>query len=233
MGAKAALTGGVSRSSSRIASQARGSFSTYCHGSRVTIGAMTSLNRVVLEWAGNSVKGRAVTVLHYSASDNAAPPMAAIRTAFEGLKASLPAGVTIQYPAAGDVINDTTGDLVGVWSAAQQTTTTMTGGPNAAAGVGACVSWSTGGIVSGTKGPRRLRGRTFIVPLCTDSYEANGTLNTPTLGVLSGFATALQASGPLAIWHRPSSSAASDGNSYGVQSFRVNDKVAYLSSRRD
>lgn len=194
---------------------------------------MTTLNRVVLEWAGPSIKGRAVTVLHYSAAEGDAPPMAGIRTAFELLKPSLPAGVTVQYPASGDKITDTTGDLAGVWTAAAQTTTTMAGGATSAAGVGACVGWSTGGIVSGTKGPRRLRGRTFIVPLPSDAYESNGTLNNATLAVLNSWATSMMASGPLAIWHRPSTSSASDGNSYGVGSFRVNDKVAFLSSRRD
>lgn len=194
---------------------------------------MTTLHRVVCEWAGSAVKGRAVTVLYFSASDNPAPPTAGIRAAFDVLKPSMPNGLTIQLPSAGDIIDDTTGNLAGTWSVAVAETTTMTGGTNAAAGVGACIGWSTGGIVPGKKGPRRLRGRTFIVPLPTDSYEANGTLNSGTLTSLNGFATALQAAGPLAIWHRPSSATATDGNSYGVQTHRVADKVAILTSRRD
>ena len=47
------------------------------------------------------------------------------------------------------------------------------------------------------------------------------------------FANALQASGPLAVWHRPTTSGGSDGNSYGVISNKVTDKAAFLSSRRD
>lgn len=159
--------------------------------------------------------------------------MAAIQAAFQARSVLFPAGTTITVPASGDTINDTTGALIGGWSVASTNTATMDGSPAAAAGVGACITWTTGGIVPGKKGPRRLRGRTFLVPLSTSTYESNGTLTSGALTGLQALADALKASGPLGIWHRPSSLTAADGNSYGVQSARVRDKVAYLSSRRD
>lgn len=195
--------------------------------------SMTRLHRVAVSWTGGPVVGAAVTVLHFSASDNPAPPVAAIKSAFDALVPALPNTVSVQVPNAGDTIEDTTGALDGVWAGPSVAPTIGSGGANAAAGVGACIGWTTGGIVSGTKGPRKLRGRTFIVPLHSGCYEGNGTLLTAIVGTLDTFATALQAAGPLAIWHRPTSLAAADGNSYGVISHRVRDKVAFLSSRRD
>lgn len=194
---------------------------------------MTTLNRVVLEWAGGPVKGRAVTVLHYSASDNAAPPVAAIRTAFAAASALFPNQVTISFPASGDKIIDTNGNLDGIWTASASSPVTGTGGTTSAAGVGACIAWLTGGIVSGVKGPRKLRGRTFLVPFATSNFDTNGTLQDGAVGVADALAGAIMQAGPLAIWHRPTSAAAANGNSYGVIGHRVNDKVAYLSSRRD
>lgn len=194
---------------------------------------MTSLNRVVIEYTGGAVVGRSCTVLHYSASDNAAPPVAAIRAAFDAAKALFPTSLVITVPGSGDVINDVDGSLVGVWSAVPPASVAGTGSDFFAAGVGACIGWSTGGIVPGKKGPRKLRGRTFVVPLATANYDQQGTILDGAVGVINTLAGALQAAGPLAIWHRPNPTLALAGNSYGVVSHRVRDKVAYLSSRRD
>lgn len=194
---------------------------------------MTSLHRVVIEYTGGAVVGRSVTVLHYSASDNTAPPVAAIRAAFDAAKALFPTSLTISVPGTGDTINDVDGSLVGVWSATAPAPVVGTGSDFFAAGVGCVIGWSTGGIVTGTKGPRKLRGRTFIVPLATANYDQQGTILNAALGVVDTLAAGLQGAGPLAIWHRPTSSGGSDGNSYGVVSHRIRDKVAYLSSRRD
>lgn len=189
---------------------------------------MTTLNRVLVSWAGPQVVGLAANVLHFSGSDSAVP-VAAIRSAYAQLAGILPAGLTITVPTTGDQINDTTGDLVGVWNATGGGVAAGSASASAAAGVGACVSWQTGGIVNG----RRLRGRTFIVPLARDVFDGTGKVFSGSLTSLEAFATALQASGPLAVWHRPTSKTATDGNSYGVISHRISPKVAFLSSRRD
>lgn len=194
---------------------------------------MTHLNRLVLAWSGPMVVGSAVTVLHYSASDNAAPPVAAVKAAFDARSLNFPAGLTVNIPNTGDVIDDTTGNLVGVWTATGGGNFTGANTGNTAAGVGACIGWTTGGIVQGKKGPRKLRGRTFLVPLALACYDGDGTLTATSLSQLQTMANDLQASGPLAVWHRPTTVGGSDGNSYGVVAARVRDKVAFLSSRRD
>lgn len=190
---------------------------------------MTSLNRLVIAWSGPNVVGSAVSVLHYSASDNSAPPVAAVVTALQGIRPVMAGGVIATVPNTGDVIDDVTGTLTGVWSTTGGAAVAMTGYATGPAGVGACIGWQTGGIVYGKK----LRGRTFMVPLSGDSYDSTGTLTANVLSVLGTFANAMQASGPLAVWSRPNPAKARVGNSYGVVSNRIRDKVAILTSRRD
>jgi len=186
------------------------------------------LNRVVVTWQGANIVGNAVNVLHF-AGDGGPPDPAAILSAYDAVKGNIPNNVTITVPGTGEVIEDTTGELVDVWTAAGGGVKVGTASPAAAAGVGACVSWKTGGIISG----RRLRGRTFLVPYSASAYEDNGTLSTNALLFTNNFAIGMLASGPLAVWHRPTSVGGSDGNSYGVVQASVRDKVAFLSSRRD
>lgn len=194
---------------------------------------MTSLNRLVIAWSGPQIVGNAVSVLHFSASDNSAPPVAAVKSAFTTAAGMFPSGVVLTIPGTGDVIDDTSGNLTGVWSATGGGTVAGGGPATAAAGVGACIGWTTGGIVNGTRGPRKLRGRTFLVPLSSGLYDGTGKILPSQLTVLQTLANSLQASGPLAIWHRPHNLPPTNGTSYGVISNRVNAKVAYLSSRRD
>lgn len=191
------------------------------------------LHRVVVEWAGPNVVGRAVNVLHFDATESPVPPVAAIRSAYAGMSAQFPSGVTIRVPGSGETIEDTTGALTGVWSDA--TPAAVTGGvvPQAAAGVGACVTWNTGGIVTGTRGPRRLRGRTFLVPLANACFDTDGTLTTVARDDIAAFAADMLAAGGLGVWHRPTTTGGSDGTSYAALSATVRDKVAILTSRRD
>jgi len=192
------------------------------------------LHRVVVSWSGAGIVGTAVNVLHFDGSEQAAPPIAAIRGAYDAMHTAFPAGVVIQVPNTGDSIEDTTGALDGVWAGPAQLSV---GGSNIganAAGVGACIGWTTGGIVTGASGrPRKVRGRTFLVPVHKDTYDNDGTFQQGWMDILRAGANALQAAGGLAVWHRPTTAGGSDGNSYGVISNRVRDKVAYLSSRRD
>lgn len=189
---------------------------------------MTTLHRVVVTWGGSVITGNGVSVLHYSGSD-ATVDGAAILSAFTQLHAHVPAGVTITVPATGDSIDDATGAITGTWTTTGSGSSVMDGVGNCARGVGACVSWETGGIV----GRRRLRGRTFVVPLVEGAFAVDGTLGGGALTALEAFASGLQGAGPLAVWHRPTTTGGSDGNSYGVIAHRIRDKVAILTSRRD
>ena len=190
------------------------------------------LARVIVEWSGTPVVGRAVNVLHFAA-DVGDPDAGAIRDAYFAMRSALPASVTITVPGAGDVIDDADGSLVRTWSDTAPATVLGSSTDTSAAGVGAVVNWNTGAIVGGLHGPHRLKGRTFLVPLSTFAYDAQGTLTTAQLAALNAFGTAMMAAGPLGIWHRPTTSGGTDGTSSGVTSFSVRDHVAFLSSRRD
>jgi hypothetical protein len=192
------------------------------------------LHRVVVAWSGPSVVGTAVNVLHFDATEQAAPPVAAVATAYGLLKPSLPAGLNITVPGAGDTIDDATGNLTGVWAAATPNAIVGTGYPNNFAGVGACVGWTTGQIVTGASGrAHKLRGRTFMVPLQANAADPTGTLADADLTNLRACAAALMGAGGLGVWHRPTTKGGSNGSSGAVISFKVRDKVAFLSSRRD
>jgi hypothetical protein len=157
--------------------------------------------------------------------------VAALRTAYAMLGSALATSTSIQVPGSGETIDSASGALVGTW-AAGSTPAIITGSSTdtSAAGVGACVNWLTSDIV----GLRRVRGRTFIVPLSTFAYDAQGTLTTAQQTALNNFATAVRALSPvLKIWHRPTNTPPTDGSAHTVNGHRLRDHVAFLSSRRD
>lgn len=129
---------------------------------------------------------------------------------------------------SGDTIAEATGTLTGSWSFGTATGFVGGGSSNYPSGVGAVVTWNTDGIVRG----RRVRGRTFIVPLDGGSYDASGTLASFALDTFRNAADALitACAGAFVIWSRPSGGAA--GSSHPVVSATVSDRVATLRSRR-
>jgi hypothetical protein len=185
------------------------------------------MKRIVCEWSGAPITGLAVTVLHFE--DAVTSPATNALTFFTDVRSVLPSNVTVTVPESGDVIDPTNGQLIDVWGA------TGDGGAIAgsglaisAAGVGACITWLTDGITAG----HRVRGRTFLVPMTTDLYDADGTLHSLAVTALNAGAGNL-VTGGLSVWHRPSGPGLSDGSEHPANNWRVRDKVAYLSSRRD
>jgi hypothetical protein len=149
------------------------------------------------------------------------------------LRDYLPAAVTIGVDPTVEIVQSDTGDLVGFFS-----TTPAAAGPGALTGTysaasGACISWGTNGIRNG----RRIRGRTFVVPLGGSAYESNGTLAPAAVSALTSYANALKNNttgrGDFGIWARPTTKTATDGVWYPAQTVSVKDKAAVLRSRRD
>jgi hypothetical protein len=185
------------------------------------------LYRVVVDWSGQNVVGLAKNVLHFD-DTTANPDTAAIRSAYALLGSALATSTTIRVPGTGDHINSATGALAGTWSTSTPAAIVGSSTDTTAAGVGACVNWNTAGIVNF----RKVRGRTFLAPLSTFAFDAQGTITTAQLTALNNFAAAMLAIGTLAVWHRPTTPGGSDGNQYLVNGISVRDRVAYLSSRR-
>lgn len=151
------------------------------------------------------------------------------------LQSRIPIGVNLAVQGDVEVIEETTGQLEDILNitppAARQGT--VASAPYSAAS-GAVVTWRTAGVRNG----RRVRGRTFCVPLANTSYDPDGTL-------AAAFITAMNTnlagasflgntnSAILGIWTRPTAPGATDGAWFQVNGFTVPDKVAVLRSRRD
>ena len=150
-----------------------------------------------------------------------------------GVAPAFPSSVTFTVPAEGDLVLDSDGTLAGSWTSGSATTIPGGGDTLFAAPSGACVSWTTGDIVTGSAGrPRRLRGRTFLVPLAHNLYASDGTIDAASLTNLRNRASTFWVDGSLVVWHRPTTVGGTDGFAGDVIGSDVKDKVAVLRSRR-
>jgi hypothetical protein len=164
--------------------------------------------------------------------NTAAPPQAtidAIRAFFNALVTLLPLGLTITVPNSGDGIDDTNGSIVGSWSAA--TPPAVVSGTSAAAyagNAGSVVHWLTTTVVNN----RRVRGRTFLVPLTSAAFQNDGSIATAALTTIQTAAAGLitTAADDLMVWHRPTAFA--QGSSAVINGTRVPDLAVSLRSRR-
>lgn len=161
-----------------------------------------------------------------------------IRTFFSSLAALFPNTITISVPGAGDVINDTDGSLAGSWS--EGSTPAVVVGTSAsgyAAPAGMLVRWNTDAVIR----KRRLRGRTFLVPVA-NVFEPGGTPLAATITTITTAANTLVTAlgGAMRVWSRPlidystdPPTHLADGTGAPVVSVLVPDKAVVLRSRRD
>jgi hypothetical protein len=100
---------------------------------------------------------------------------------------------------------------------------------------GAVIAWATDGVHlrPGALKSRRVRGRTFVVPLALAAYQSDGTITGTIITALSGAASTLvgDASTSFVIWARPVDGAG--GASFPVTTWHITDQAAVLRSRRD
>lgn len=195
---------------------------------------MASLDRIRVEWTGlqggtgiSTFYGQPITQGVWDA----------IGTFFTALKLLLPSTANINVQSSGDTIDEVTGKLVGSWLLVGAPTIIGSSTANYASAVGAAVQWNTGLVVGG----KRIKGRTFIVPLTSTAFEANGTLSSLALNTLRTAAAALSASsnGALRIWRAPHTMSLKDprpsypGVSGPLTAPTVKDTGAILRGRRD
>lgn len=129
-------------------------------------------------------------------------------------------------------LDEVSGELQGFWSATVAAPTGGSGGTAFASVSGACISWGTQGVRNG----RRVRGRTFMIPLAGSAYDTDGTIHGTHLPVMRTAANALHADSGgarLVVWSRPNKLLPIDGGAYDVITASISDKVAVLTSRRD
>lgn len=150
---------------------------------------------------------------------------------FTAMKASFPQSLRVNIANQGEVYAEGTGELTGYVDdptsipAIGGSTGTAYAGP-----VGGVVNWNTNTVHAG----RRVRGRTFIVPLNTTSFDAEGSLSAAAIGNLQSGALLLVGSAEVTgfgVWSRPQNGV--PGTFAPVTSSRVPDLAAVLRSRRD
>ena len=200
------------------------------------------VHRVHVNWSGFP-GGPGLSTFYVTDGPTAVGPISSF---FTSIRNYLPVDVHIDVPASGDVLDPITGLISGVWGGG--TPTPSVGNDNAgynAAG-GAMVKWSTAGIVRG----HRVRGRTFLVPLGGDLYQADGTLDNGVLaGILQFAGSLVTALSPnMFVWSRPKKATpqwtdvrgrvhpaklASVGEVFPIIAASVPDKSVVLRSRRD
>jgi hypothetical protein len=189
---------------------------------------MANLSRINVAWQ-NWPGAPGVSTFYYDDTVLIQPGLDALRAFFNAFVTYLPSGMTIQVPGSGDRIDDASGNLLGVWSATQPAVVTGTAAGAYAGNAGAVIHWLTSGFVNG----RRLRGRTFLVPLVPGiANENNGSLATAFLTAGNNAATTMLAAvgANLRVWHRPVGGAG--GSSASVTAHRIPDLAVSLRSRR-
>lgn len=208
----------------------------------------THLLRYKVEWTGFTGAPGYTNLFFGDEGDFYTPedvsqPVAKIDAFLNALNTKLPPSATTKLNHTVETIRVSDGALTDFDTAASFSRATGTGTGNYSAASGACVSWYTDGIRSG----RRVRGRTFLVPLAGNALGPNGTLDDATVGTLQSAANDLiapTASGArLYVFARPTpikdasgkptGAYNADGVAFPVTSARVPDKVAILRSRRD
>lgn len=151
-----------------------------------------------------------------------------LSNAFSAIQVNLPNDVTISFDNEARVLDSLTGDLLAAYPVTPSASISGGGAGSWAGAAGARVVWDTGEIVAG----RRLRGRTYLVPLANTAYDNDGTLSAAFIGRALDFGQALVQPAlpnpsPLVVWSRAS------GAALPVVGWSCPDKTAILRSRRD
>lgn len=198
---------------------------------------MAPLLRVKARWGGFQ-GSPGYSVFHFRdfsdetfTTEQATGVAALTRDFFQNVSLVLPSTVNVAVQSDVEMIDHETGDLLDVLTAA--TPDLVNGAAPAgpfAAPTGAVVTWRT----STVKNNRRMRGRTFLVPLAGSAFEVNGTLLGTTVDRLNTAAATFRANTTfpqLGVYARPP--VGGTGLFAPVTGHSVPDMAAILSSRRD
>lgn len=204
---------------------------------------MTAMLRVRTVWSGfNGAPGYTNLFFHGGATNPgeddqqsqtfAASAYAKARTFMAVYGPVMPTDVTLTVDPNVDVLEETNGELVTSYAVAPGLPITGTDQGTYSVVSGGVISWNTSGIRRG----RRIRGRTFLVPLAGNQYTSDGRLTTSSVDRMRNAAAALIADttgARFGVWARPSGPGATDGEWHPVTSAKTSDLPAILRSRRD
>jgi hypothetical protein len=156
------------------------------------------IHQIRVTWAG-FVGGPGISTF-YSAS-SALPDLTRLRAFFQGLTGVLPPSVQVTFPVAGDTIDPTDGSLVAQWSGgAPQTAVNGSASGGIALAQGVQIRWGTSEVADG----HVVVGRTFLVPVSTACFGADGLLTGVNQSGIETAAQSIIAGVPIFhVWHRP------------------------------
>jgi len=156
-----------------------------------------TISKHLVTWTG--LPGGTGYSLFYQ--NNAQGNPAPLGTFFGALATYFPPALTITVPNAGEVIDEVTGKMTGVWSAGTQVATVGTGTSPFAPSQGALLKWGTNNFRNG----RRVWGKTFLVPLTATQYVTGGVITAAACNAIAAAGTTLITSfaGSMVVWSRP------------------------------
>lgn len=190
--------------------------------------------RVKVRWTGfNGAPG--YNVFHFGnwaspEMSNAQGSVDALTTFYMALRTYHPSVIRWDIDPAVEVLDEATGELRSYLQTTPPATIAALGTGNWSAPTGYVINWLTETVRRG----RRVRGRTFMVPMAASAMAPDGTLDSSALTAINNAATslAMNSGSSLAVYGRPTKDQA-DGVYADVTSVRVADKAAVLRSRRD
>lgn len=193
-------------------------------------------------WTGGpSSPGKTIMCIDGDGAADFGAALAAVRQWWIDLAFYIPTDYVLQVDGSIDLVDEATGQLSGEYVAATPPGP-VTGGYSGvyASGSGYRVDWATAGIRNG----RRVRGRTYIVPLGGTLFTGDGVVDPAVVSATQTAATTLigaldAAAAPLGVYSRPikADPAAGVEPAAGVLNDVIGSKVpskgAFLRGRRD
>lgn len=192
-----------------------------------------AITRITAQWTGfRGSPGYSNFFFDGAYADEGGVEAAALAVAdfFTAFRDELPSGTNITVQPTGDLVDEASGQITSVIDFAAPPAVLGSDSRTYSAATGAVVNWNTQDYVNG----RRVRGRTFLVPLSSGAFDGSGDLASGALTKLRTAANGLVEATldhPLCIWHRPVNGAG--GSSHVVTNATVPDLGAVLRSRRD
>lgn len=145
---------------------------------------MVNLHVIRVPWTGiNGMPGVSTFVTEASVTSF----LPKLTTFFGAIANYVPSGITWSVPSSGVDIDSDTGLAVASWIGPAQTPVTSSATGGYAGPGGAVIQYDTGVFIEG----RRLRGKTFVVPINGSNLASNGQLSTACQTALTNAATTM------------------------------------------
>lgn len=159
---------------------------------------------------------------------------AAVRQLYFAMASYIPSDITVAVQGLVNCYDEVSGLVVGpVSMTTVPGAVAGSGAGNYAAGMGMRINWKTN-VISGR---RLIKGATFMIPLASSAFQANGAPATAASNSLQAAATAYIAAlngvtVQAVVWHRPPKGTHAGGATGPLQAATISGMASGLRSRR-